>query len=708
MADWPGCHNGAMAQPQLRIGVDTGGTFTDVVLITCRQEQLINHKLLSTPDDPAHAVIEGIKAVLRKHDELSGKRDSAGSNASIRLIIHGSTVATNALLEGKGGRAALVTTAGFEDLVWIGRQNRTELFALEPVKTDPPLNEEDVIGVNERVGHDGAVLQPMTDSEIERVIKALNQTGAEAVAVCLLHSYANPKHESAIADQVTSRLPLVHLTVSSELLPEFREYERTSTCLANAVVAPPMVRYLDRLSDYCGESNLRIMASSGGTQPVQAVRKQPIHTVLSGPAGGVLGAFAAARADGFGRIISFDMGGTSTDVSLCDAGLSRTTESEIAGLPIRLPMIDIHTVGAGGGSIAWLDTGGALRVGPQSTGADPGPACYGIQPEPLLPTVTDAHVVLGNLPAGKPLGGALNLDVPAAYLAVGDLGKRTGYTPEEAALGILRVAEVTMARAIRRISVERGYDPRDFTLVPFGGAGALHAARLAGQLGIESVLVPRDPGLLSAMGMLSAAPLYAFSQGLMQRLAAENDQSLDLANLPEVRAALAGLHRRAVAAMERDGVPPRERLLEESIDLRYAGQSYELNIPLDGTDALQQFECAHERLYGYVARGRALEIVTVRLKAAGKAPQLEFPTLKEREGDISDSQLNNIDIYLDTGFERCVLVERQELLAGDTLRGPVIITEYSATTLVPPGWMLEVTPLGNLMLSRQSRGVEGQ
>jgi len=675
----------------VRIGVDTGGTFTDLTLDPGKGKPLIAYKLLSTPDDPARAVLLGLSAILQKF----GEAESSGFT-----VVHGSTVATNALLEGKGAKAALVTTKGFEDTLWIGRQNRPELYALEPVKPEPPIAREAALGADERVLHDGSVLKPIQHDEIECIVGRIHELGVESVAISFLHSYVNGEHERMLARALAKALPELHLTVSHELLPEFREYERAATCVVNAVVAPPMVSYLKRLDDNVGNGRLRIMASAGGSLPLEAVNRAPVSTILSGPAGGVVGALAVSQAAGVDRIITFDMGGTSTDVSLCDGDISRTSESEIGGLPLRLPMIDLRTVGAGGGSVAWLDEGGALRVGPQSMGADPGPACYGRQTEPFIATVTDAHLVLGHLSVKHALGDDLALDADAARSAVRDIADATDLGIEETALGILRVAEATMARAIRRISVERGYDPRDFALVSFGGAGGLHAARLAELIGIGTVFVPGEPGLLSAVGMLRAAPLHTFSQGVMLRVPPDEARKGALLRHYAIRRTLDELQAKADDALRSEGIPEDERVYSPSLDVRYVGQSYELTIPLDEGDPAKAFALQHQRLYGYTAPEKPLEVVTVRLQAGGAEHLLPLPRLPERRGPIPVELVEAASVWTDGQQTVCARIRRDELMFGDSLDGPAIIDEYSATTLVPHGWRFEVNALGQLLLSK--------
>jgi len=676
----------------VRIGVDTGGTFTDLLLDAGDGSPLVAHKLLSTPSDPSQAVLRGVREILAKWATVSAEQPGRP------VVVHGSTVATNALLEGRTARTAFVTTKGFEDTLWIGRQDRPELFAFEPEKPALPLSRECVVGVDERVAFDGAVLRELSTGEVERVIGLIRDMGVESVAISMLHCYANPAHEQMLAQQLRQALPGVHVTVAHEVLPEFREYERAATCLVNAAVAPVMVRYVAGL-EAALPGALRVMSSAGGTLPPEAVLRTPALTVLSGPAGGVIGAWAQAQAGDEGRAITFDMGGTSTDVALCDGALPATTRSAVAGLPLALSMLDIHTVGAGGGSVAWVDAGGALRVGPRSTGADPGPACYGRQKPPLVPTVTDAHVVLGHLHPGAPLAGGLVLDARAAEEAVGRLAAECGLGILECAAGILRVAEATMARAIQHVSLERGHDPREFTLVPFGGAGGLHAARLAELLGMRRVLIPWQPGLLSALGMLASAPLYTFSQAVLARLERSEAAGGGLAAHPavhEVRESLVSMAREALAA---EGIPEAEWLLAPAVDLRYAGQSYEIAVPLDGPDAAEEFARRHEQLYGYRDDGRAVEVTAVRLAAGSHPCPPAMPELAPRDGPLSVEAIGEpVMLHRAGGELRAWRVRRDALCAGDMLLGPLIVTEYSATTVVPLGWRLTVNAVGQLVI----------
>jgi N-methylhydantoinase A/oxoprolinase/acetone carboxylase beta subunit len=567
----------------MRIGIDTGGTFTDFVLWD--GNHCVTHKVRSTPADPAQAILQGLREL-----------PAAGQTAE---IVHGSTVATNALLERKGARTAFVTTEGFVDLLVIARQNRRELynlFAAAPARLAPA---ELTFGLPERTLYDGSIHKELEPAAAEDLARRLLDLGVESCAVCLLHSYANGTHESCFAEKLRACWAAAgreapFLSLSHEVLPEYREYERAATTLVNAYVSPLMGRYLGRLSEKLGGTRLRVLQSNGGSISAAAAGQSAVHTVLSGPAGGVLGAAAVARAAGFERIISFDMGGTSTDVSLYDGGFAYTTETTLGDFPIRVPMLDIHSVGAGGGSIAWLDSAGVLRVGPQSAGAQPGPVCYG---EGEQITVTDANLMLGRIDPARFLGGRMQLDVDRCRHFLERFAASLGVTAEEAALAIVNVANSNMERAIRKVSVERGHDPREFALLSFGGAGAQHACELAERLEIPAVIVPRHAGVLSALGMLVADCVRDYSQSVLARPAAT---------------AFAELEARAAEDFADQGFG--EVVYERSVDLRYRGQSYEITTPWRQRE---KFHDLHRQLYGYDHRGRQVELVTARVKAVG-------------------------------------------------------------------------------------------
>lgn len=652
------------------VGVDTGGTFTDLVCVVDGRVRI--HKEPSTPDNPAEAIVRGLTTLV----------GDVGAE-----LVHGSTVATNALLERRGARVALVTTEGFEDLLRIGRQARPSIYEIDVEREPPLVASEDTHGAAERCGPEGEVLEPLSAAEIDRLRSAIRDSGVDAVAVCLLHSYANPEHERALAAALAD-VEGLFVCASSEVLPEFREYERASTTVVNAYVGPVMRRYLSDLEQRSGARSLRIMQSSGGALSVRDASEHAVHTILSGPAGGVVGAVGAAADAGVDRIISFDMGGTSTDVSLCPGRPQTTSDSSIAGLPVRVPVIDIHTVGAGGGSIAFLDPGGALKVGPRSAGAEPGPACYGRGGAEV--TVTDANLVLGRLDPDAFLGGAAQLDAEAAHDAVAWLGQKAGLSPTRLAEGIVRIANITMEAAIRVISVERGHDPADFTLVSFGGAGGMHAAALAQSLGIATVLVPPAPGILSALGMLRADAHRDFSRSLLL--------SADRVTGAALEARFEELERLAAEDELLRSEGHRLRF-ERSLDLRYRGQGFELNVPWS-EQFVEEFHRQHERRYGYADRARGLEIVTVRVRAvapSGDRGKGGFAPA-EQAGPAPTEHL----MVFDGRTWEATRQGRGTILPGEPVPGPALISEYSATTVVPPGWRASVDERGNLLMERSS------
>jgi N-methylhydantoinase A len=650
------------------VAVDTGGTFTDVLILDAGRLQSL--KVPSTPADPADAVLEGVRTMLGDHDDQY-------------LLLHGSTVATNALLERKGARVMLVTNSGFEDVIEIGRQNRPQLYALVGHRPDPLVHRNDRIGIRGRVGPAGQVVEPLDQNELDGLAERL--ADAESIAVVLLHSYAHPEHEERVAEVLADAS--VPLSVSVRLLPEYREYERTSTTVVNAYVAPRMSTYLERLDREAGAERVRIMGSNGGSLPVSRSIREPIHTVLSGPAGGVVGALAWGRLAGFEQIVSFDMGGTSTDVSLCPGGLLHTREFEIGGQPVAVPVIDIHTVGAGGGSLARIDPGGALRVGPQSAGADPGPICYGKGGDGV--TVTDAHVWLGRLPTDGFLGGKATLDRDGIEPALAGLAKGLSASLEEAAEGVLAVADSAMERALRVISVERGYDPADFALVAFGGAGGLHAAGLAQRLGADRAIVPPLPGLLSAYGMLAADVTRETSRTVL----ISSEEPSGEARIEE---AYLELEEQTLEAIKQEGVEEATIDLRRWVDARYAGQSFELRLP--GANWVDTFHGLHEERYGYKRKDSPVEAVTLRVVASAPGPELEIQRLSPATEPATASPTR---VHVDGRWVEAGRIWRSELSPGHELPGPLVVLEYSSTTWVPEGWQVTVDDWGNLHLSAQ-------
>ena len=662
--------------PTVRIGVDTGGTFTDFVIL--ERGRLSVKKLLSTPRNPSLAILEGVPEFLDRDIPVE--------------IIHGTTVATNALIERKGGRIALVTTRGFEDILLIGRQVRKRLYSLRGEDRRPLLPRSLCLGIEERTAAGGTVEKSPRRRELERLYKKLKAAGVEAVALSFLNSYANPANEMAAAAVLEGRGLL--LSVSSRLLPEHREYERTAATAVNAYLMSVLDHYLASLETGTRGANLRIMQSNEGTISTVKARREPIRTALSGPAGGAVAAAAIGRSAGIPDIISFDMGGTSTDVSLIDGRIRRTQENVIGDFPVRIPMIDIHTVGAGGGSIAILDSGGSLRVGPESAGADPGPACYG---RGDLPTVTDANLLCGRLDPDFFLGGAMKIDPERSRRAIARLARRMRKSPVETALGIIGIANANMEKAIRVISIERGHDPRRFALFSFGGAGGMHAAEMASDLHMPRVIVPRRAGVLSALGLLLADAIKDYSRSLLAPLA-ELSPRLTARILDE-------LARLALREMREDGFPKSRVRFSASLDMRYLGQSYEITVPWrpDGWDAARlasNFRSEHRRLYSYDHPDKPVEVVAIRLKAVVPTPPLRWK--REPEGPASPKQAllkRQPIVYGKRSWDGAVY-SRSLLRAGNRIDGPALVIDPESTSFIPPGFRGRLDRLGNLIIDR--------
>jgi N-methylhydantoinase A len=650
----------------MRVAIDSGGTFTDCVYVEDGVLKVV--KLFSTPERPGDAVLD---AVVRAVGE--------GDAPEVR---HGTTVGTNAMLERKGARVAYLTTAGFEDVIAIGRQARPSLYDWMRSPLPCVVPKELRFGVKERVTAEGKVLRSPTDDELRELVVKVKASGAEAVALSLLFSFANPVNELAIAEALEELG--VPISVSHEILPEFREYERGATVVVNAYLAPKMSGYIGTLEDALtrryARASLRVMQSSGGIVPARLAAREPVRTVLSGPAGGVIGAWRVARAAGFEKIIGFDMGGTSTDVCLIDeSGPKTTNEAVVSELPVSVPMLDIHTVGAGGGSLARFDAGGVLHVGPESAGAVPGPICYG---KGERATVTDANLLLGRLDAELFLGGAVRLDEARAREWM-ERGRGSLASVEQYAAGIVTLAEAAMEKAIRMISVERGYDPREFTLVAFGGAGPLHACALAKALRIPRVMVPVMPGALSALGILMADVVRDYSRTVMY--------PVDL-SLLELH--FAELEKRGAEEFRNEGLVGES---EWSVDLRYVGQGYELNVPA-GEAMLEAFHDLHRRRFGYADAGKAVEVVNVRMRMTAKTEAVALPFRAVRAGDGLQAVLKTGKVFFEGDWHDSKVYEREALVPGDSFAGPALITEYSATTVLPPGCVASVDGFGNLLI----------
>jgi N-methylhydantoinase A len=697
-------------QPQpLRIAIDTGGTFTDCVWIDPITHRLRMLKVFSTPADPSQAIVEALKKIAPAKD---------------LILLHGTTVGTNTLLERKGARTALVTTSGFEDAIEIGRQARPKLYDFFFDRIAPLVPKELRFGVYERTAADGEILIAPAPEDFRSLTAGVTAAKPQSVAICFLFSFANPQNEQAAAQALQAlQAPL---SVSHQILPEFREYERISTVVINAYLRPVMQSYLENLGsraekDSSGESKaggtveerpfraakgknrasaparIFVMQSSGGITAVATAAREPVRTVLSGPAGGVVGAATTARASGFENIIAFDMGGTSTDVSLVEGEIKTANDAQIAGLPISVPMLDIHTVGAGGGSLARFDAAGVLRVGPESAGADPGPICYG---RGTQPTVTDANLLLGRLQPARFLGGNFTLDIDRARRLTAEwlMKQNSNLTLEKFAAGVIRVVDATMEKAIRVVSIERGRDPRHFALVAFGGAGGLHACALAEALSIPQVIVPAFPGGLSALGILASDIVKDYSRTVLWRVS----KKIPLADLQRE---FATLEKTAKKDFAQESWPGSPRYLR-SLDLRYRGQGYELNLPFT-KNLLTDFQQEHHRRYGYQHEDREIELVTLRLRA----------TLKSSTADVGESHVGTgaparsgraklgrfsppeVKVLFDGKGLKTKLYSRDELQPGKSYSGPAIITEYSATTVIPPGKRFRLDRASNLIIS---------
>jgi N-methylhydantoinase A len=736
----------------MRIAIDTGGTFTDCVYLSDGAIAVL--KLLSTPDDPARSVLDAIRQITAR---VGAALQARPTHPRDRLEVrHGTTIGTNALLERKGACVAFVTTAGFEDTIAIGRQARQDLYNWMATPKPCLVPTELRFGVNERVGAEGEILISPSEEELAALSEKIRSSGAESVAISLLFSFANPENERHLTTALekadayvgtgevarpaeqssatpsrasldrTLRLrsgqaregtrsrmtsadgnvggaqhPSLPISVSHEILPEFREYERAATVVVNAYLAPKAGGYMQRLQtaiqqEHQGE--LYVMQSSGGIVSAEIAAREPVRTVLSGPAGGVIGAHRVAQLAGFENIIGFDMGGTSTDVALIDAaGPKTTSEARVSDIPISVPMLDIQTVGAGGGSLAWFDRGGILHVGPMSAGADPGPICYGRGEQP---TVTDANLLLGRLDAELALAGTVSIDEMRARVYM-EKARGLIQSVEEFAAGIVRLAEAEMEKAIRLISVERGHDPREFSLVAFGGAGPLHACSLAKSLGIPRVLVPSLPGALSALGILMSDVVRDYSRTVMVQVgdttphrSAKGGAASTLDTVSALSHNFAELEAKAAAEFRKEGLTG---VAIRSADLRYAGQGYEINVPA-GVKMLESFHAAHSKRYGHSDESRTVEVVNVRVRMIASAEKIELPRRAKAEAECSLAILKRKSVMFGAEWRGTAVLDRERLLPGNRFEGPAIVHEYSATTVVPPGCRAEVDEYSNILI----------
>jgi N-methylhydantoinase A len=670
----------ARAKTLLRVAVDTGGTFTDCVWMAAGRMRML--KVFSTPGDPSRAIVEAIARI--------------GHDGPV-LLLHGTTVGTNTLLERKGARVAFVTTAGFEDSIEIGRQARPKLYDFFFERVAPLVASELRFAVEERTSADGKRLKVPEQAALSGLKQEIAAVQPQAIAISMLFSFANPENERVVGRSLESLG--VPLSLSHQILPEFREYERASTVVVNAYLQPVMERYLRQLESAIANgagksSRVFVMQSSGGITSLGSAAREPVRTVLSGPAGGVVGASVVAKRSGFDRIIGFDMGGTSTDVVLVDRVPRAGSEGEVAGLPVRVPMLDIHTVGAGGGSLARFDAAGALRVGPESAGADPGPICYGRGEQP---TVTDANLILGRLQPDRFLGGEFHLDLERTRRKVSDWLKqnKSSLSVEEFAAGVIRVVNATMEKAVRVVSIERGYDPRDFALVAFGGAGGLHACELAAALGIRRVMVPAMPGALSALGILVSDVVKDYSRTVVWRTG-------EVGWLQRGRREFTRMRQDAARDFKGEHWTGKIRF-EEYADVRYRGQGYELNVPF-GDRVLAEFHAEHKRRYGYGHEQREVEVVTLRLRARLASSTTRWSIATR----FAAATKANAPVWVEGRREKVAVFEREVLVPKRRHSGPGVVTEYSATTWVPPRAHFYLDAAANLIIEIGERATNSR
>ena len=674
-----------------RIGIDVGGTFTDFTLVNEQTGGVAFHKVPSTPHDPSEAIERGIAELLFDHQIQPGEVGHIG---------HGTTVATNLIIERKGAPCGLITTRGFRDVLELARQTRPHLYDYTVVKPPPLVPRMWREEVSERLLADGSVREPLDEGDVRRAALALRDAGVESVAICFLHSYRNPSHERRACDIVREVMPDVYVSVSSEVLPEFREYERLSTTAMNASIGPRMQLYLRRFLDRVAQMGIKVepltIHSNGGLMSVETVRSFPVRTCLSGPAAGVVGAAEVGRVAGFRNLVTFDVGGTSTDVSLIvDGQPVFTSNRTVAGYPVKTPMIDIHVIGAGGGSIAWLDEVGSLKVGPHSAGAVPGPVGYGRGG--TEPTITDAQITLHRLNPVALLKGAMPVDESLARRTLSEgIAAPLGLTAEAAADGIIRIANANMSRAIRSVSTERGYDLSEFALFAFGGAGPLHAMDVARECGIPVVVVPREPGTMCARGMLLTDISFDFVESEIA--------PVDQASWVRVCARLSGLRVQAQDWLGREGVAPGQCRYVAMIDARYVGQNFEVQVPIAVLDApdLAEFESsfhqAHLREYGYNVPDRTIEIINCRVRAIGQVVRAEQPKIPEATAVSAPGSRRSVCFGAADGWVESAIYDRDTLGAGVEIQGPVVIEEMSSTTVIAPRQSVRVDDFGNLIV----------
>lgn len=677
----------------LRVGVDSGGTFTDICLFDDNTGTVRIWKVSSTPSDPSDGIVGAL---------TEGLQQVGRSAADVSYFGHGTTVGTNALIQHRGVRTGLITTDGFHDLLEIGRQKRPELYDMSADKPTPLIPRDLRKGVPERMLHDGRVEIALDEDALREVARGLKALGVEAIGICFLYGFTYTEHEERARAIVAEECPGVFISTSHEVSPEFREYERMSSTVVNAYLGPVMKGYIERLENRLASMGIAVVPhitqSNGGVLGFATAANYPVRTILSGPSTGVVAAQAIGRLAGFNNLITFDMGGTSSDVALINDGFCRlTTEADVEGYPIRAPMLDIHTVGAGGGSIAHVDNGGLLKVGPRSAGADPGPVCYGRGNDE--PAVTDANVVLQTLNPQYLLAGRMKIDQSLSQAAIARVADKLGLSMLDTAQGILDVVTANMAKAIRVISVQRGYDPRDYVLMAFGGAGPLHAARLARELDIERVLIPLTPGTLCAMGLLLTDLRADFASTRLLLFSHEV--------APTINAVLRELEARADDWFNHEGVADQARQVRRSVDMRYRGQNYEIAValpdgPVDAAalDKLAEgFAEAHKRAYGFVADD-PMELVTFRLEAIGLVDKAEFQRRDDAGADASAAIAGTRSVWMSeaASFVDCPVYDRDRLDCGNMFSGPAIVEQMDTTTVVPPGARVSVDPYLNLIM----------
>jgi N-methylhydantoinase A len=679
-----------------RLGVDVGGTFTDLMLVRDEDGASYRVKTPSTPADPSQGVLNGVRRILG---------ESSASPQALSSIVHGTTVATNAVLEGKGARVGLITTEGFQQILHLARSQTPGPLAgwMIMIKPDPPAALEDTREASERMSAQGDIIKALDPDQVKAVVKDLVDSGTESLTVSLINSYANDQHERQIGEIINELYPGFPVTLSSDVLPEFREYERTLTACMNSYVRPKVAGYLSNLEKSLRDDGLtceiNILRSDAGLMTAKVTQEKPVYAVLSGPSGGVAGALAVSKRAGFEDILTFDMGGTSTDVALCQNGQpTLARETELGHFRVKVPSVNVHSVGAGGGSLAHVpEITRALRVGPESAGADPGPACYG--KGGTEPAVTDANVVVGHLPPSL-LGGEMTLDAEAAKTAVSKIGDALGLDVHQAAQGMLDIVNENMAGALRLVSVQRGYDPRDFALVAFGGAGPMHANAVAELMGSFPVLIPPGPGLLCAAGDLVADFREEFCRTFIR--------TVDSVETKEIVGILEELGGDATAWMEREGVEEDRRVLTYNVDVRYYRQGYEIPVELEladlsqaGTDLLvSRFNDLHEQFYGFRMEGTACEIVNLRAVGVGKVPEPQLqPEAELSAEDASAAVVDEHEVYFEGKWIPTKIYDRSKLVAGNRIPGPAVVAEYDSTTVVLAGYTAEVDRFANILIN---------